>query len=928
MRIPRATYRIQFEPRFGFQEGQAIVSYLKELGISDLYASPIFLARPGSPHGYDVVDPREINPDLGGMEGFVALAERVGRAGMGWVQDIVPNHMAFDSRNPFLGDVLENGTDSRYHRFFDIDWEHYYEAIHGKVLVPFLANYYSEALENSDIRLKFDTEGFHVTYGPFRFPIRPESYPAIIASRLAPLRRKLGEDHPDFIKFLGVLYILKTLQGEAEGQERYEQLKFVKHTLAEIYENDIVKKAFDQALVIFNGRKGEPESFNSLESLLMEQWFRLSFWKVASEEINYRRFFTINDLIGLNTVEEEVFSETHQLILQLLEKGLISGLRLDHVDSIYKPGDYFRRLKEKAGEDTYIVAEKILLGDEKLPDWPLQGTTGYDFMTMINGVFCQTQSEKNISDLYARFSGMKSGYRELVLAQKRMIVEKYMFGDINNLAHLLKNLISRHRYGSDITMDSLKRSMAEIMVCYPVYRTYLGPCNGRESDVGYVSMAVESARRENPALLHELNFIEKILLLHFDEHIEEKERGEYQHFVMRFQQFTGTLMAKGIEDTLFYIYNRLLSLNEVGGQPDRFGIELEKFHDFNRERQQTWPYAMNATATHDTKRGEDLRARLNVLSEIPRDWGRCIRTWKRINRGHKGTLGRRKVPDTNDEYFFYQTLVGVFPFAEEIPEDFIPRLQEYLVKAVREAKVHTAWLKPDTDYEETFLNFVKATLRPGESNPFWAEFLPFQRKVAWFGIFNSLGQTLAKITAPGIPDFYQGTELWDLNLVDPDNRRPVDYTLRKKALERIVSRQEEPTRLVSELLAEPENGVIKLYLIHRALKLRRLEPDLFSRGDYRPISATGKYRDRVIAFARTLNGRQAITVIPRFLTGLVEEGQLPLGDEVWRDTGLEIPANDHPEWRNALTGEKFFERKEWNLGWILNRFPVALLTNF
>jgi (1->4)-alpha-D-glucan 1-alpha-D-glucosylmutase len=932
MRIPLASYRIQFEPRFGFRDGMAIIAYLKDLGISDLYASPIFRARPGSAHGYDVVDSRELNPDLGSAEDFAELAGMVRQEGMGWLQDIVPNHMAFDPRNPFLADVLENGPNSRYHKFFDIDWEHYYETIHGKVLIPFLARYYSEALENGEIRLGFGPEGFHVSYGSLHFPIRPESYPAIITDRIASLRQKLGEDHPDFIRFLGVLYILKTLQGESAEQERYDQIKFVKHTLAELFQrkdNKIIRQVFEQAQAFFNGIKGQPDSFNPLESLLAEQWFRLSFWKVASEEINYRRFFTINDLISLNICTREVFDETHGLILQLLEKGLISGLRVDHIDSIYQPAAYLEMLREGAGEDVYIVIEKILFAEEGLPHWPVQGTTGYDFLAAVNGVFCQTGTEKKFTEVYGGFTGMQEDYEALMLAKKRMIVEKHMFGDINNLAHHLKNLISRHRYGSDITMDSLKRALSEIMVSYPVYRTYLGPENGRETDFRYVRTAVDSARRENPALLHELNFIEKILLLQFQEHISEKERAEYLHFVMRFQQYTGSLMAKGFEDTLFYIYNRLLSLNEVGSQPGRFGTRLEEFHDFNRKRQKTWPHALNATATHDTKRGEDVRARLNVLSEIPREWARYIRSWKRLNRGHKGTLGRRKVPEANDEYFFYQTLVGVFPFTEKPPADFKPRIKDYLVKAVREAKVHTAWLNPDTAYEEAFLQFVDAVLATGEANPFWEEFLPFQRKIAWFGIFNALGQTLAKITSPGVPDFYQGTELWDLSLVDPDNRRPVDFALRKKALKRIRDREEiDPQGLCSELLQDPADGLVKMFLIHRALRQLGLAPDLFNQGEYRPLTIKGKHRDRVIAFERCLQDRRAVVVIPRFLAGLIEEGQQPLGEELWQDTRLELDAEKGGEWQNALTGATLTGERKWPLGQILTHFPVALLTNF
>ncbi len=930
MRIPLASYRIQFEPKFGFRQGESIVSYLKELGISDLYASPIFEARPGSEHGYDVVDPRKLNPELGNEKDFLALAKKVKLEEMGWLQDIVPNHMAFDARNPFLADVLENGPNSQYYNYFDIDWRHYYETIRGKVLIPFLGSFYGAALENQEIRLDFDNNGFFVSYGPLCFPVRLESYASIIAAPLEILRQELGEEHPDFIRCLGVLYILEMLQAEPAGKERQDKIKFVKHTLAELTDqNKIIRQAFDKALDSYNGRKGEPESFNALENLLAEQWFRLSFWKVASEEINYRRFFFINDLISLNICRKEVFDDTHQFIFELLEKGFITGLRVDHIDSISEIALYLKRLKQRAGDSVYIVAEKILGLEEDLPAWPIQGTTGYDFLTAVTGVFCQKSTEKTFTRFYRSFTGVREEYEDLLWAKKRLMAEKHMFGDINNLAHRLKNLSSQHRYGSDITMDSLKRALSEIMVSYSVYRTYLGTEKNREADHRYIRTAVESARKKNPALLHELNFIENILLLHFDENLGEEDRAKYRQFVIRFQQFTGPLMAKGFEDTLLYVFNRLLSLNEVGGQPERFGIELEEFHDFNLKRKNQWPHSMNATATHDTKRGEDVRARLNVLSEIPAEWGRSIRNWNRINRQHKRVKNRRKIPDKNDEYFFYQTLVGSFPVEEDHFEDFIRRIKEYLIKAVREAKVHTGWLKPDTMYEEGYMHFVESVLQPGEDNPFWQEFKPFQRKIASYGVFNSLGQTLAKITAPGVPDFYQGCEFWDLSMVDPDNRRPVDYNERQKALKTIQTEAKTNIlKLIQHLLHTPQNGWIKMFLILRALQVRKRAVDLFEKGEYRPVFVTGRHKSRVLVYERHLKGQRALIVIPRFLTGLIEEGEMPFGKEVWQDTCLELEREGGEVWENALTGQKLEGHRQWPIGLILTHFPLALLTNF
>jgi (1->4)-alpha-D-glucan 1-alpha-D-glucosylmutase len=926
MRIPAATYRLQFTPEFTFERAEKLLPYLRNLGLSDIYASPIFRARPGSRHGYDVVDPAALNPDIGPPEAFDRLAKKTKETGLGWLQDIVPNHMAFDAANPYLADILENGPASIHFEHFDIDWEHYYESIRGKVLAPFLGSFFGLALEAGELTLRFDQSGFFITYYDLLFPLRIESYLAVLDRCIVPLGRRLGEEAPDYLQLLGVMYVLKTLPSAPEFEERRDQVRFIKQTLWTLHrKNPSFREAIGEAIAFFNGRAGDPESFTPLENLLGEQWFRLSYWKVATEEINYRRFFSINDLISLRMEKEEVFAHTHSLLLRLAAEGILTGLRVDHIDGLYNPAAYLEHLRRETG-GLYTVVEKILAPGEDLPPWPIQGTTGYDFLNEVNGVFCRPDGEAPLSRLYARFTGMEVPFDELVYEKKKLIIEKHMFGDINNLAHQLKNIAGRHRHGSDITMDSLKRSLIEVMALFPVYRSYLPPGSEGEPDGETLRDALDRAAEKNPSLLHELDFMGRILLRRFDEFLPGEEREQGLHFVRRFQQYTGPLMAKGFEDTVLYIYNRLLSLNEVGGSPERFGVPLEAFHEFNGRRRALWPATLNATATHDTKRGEDVRARLNVLSEIPQEWSRTLKNWTRHNRGKKSTLKRRKAPDRNDEYLFYQTLLGAWPFAEEEVAAFRSRLADYLVKAVREAKVHTAWLVPDTAYEEAFLAFAEKVLKPSRNNAFLRDFIPFQRRVAHFGILNSLGQTLLKITSPGIPDFYQGTELWDLNLVDPDNRRPVDYDKRQKALKAIrAGIEKDLPALLRKLLAAPGDGKVKMFLIHRALLARRTREKLFRLGDYRPVEVTGSHSENVIAFARVHQGEAAVIVVPRFATSLVEEGEWPLGEEVWGDTALRLPAEVGGPWREEIAGGEVAGGEDLPVGRVLRYFPVALL---
>lgn len=930
MKIPSSTYRLQFNPQFGFKQAREIISYLKTLGISDVYASPVFKAKKGSPHGYDVVDMNQLNPDLGTDDDFNLLMKDLKKSGIGWVQDVVPNHMAFDGENQMLMDVLENGQHSEFFDFFDIEWFHFYESLSERLLAPFLGRHYSESLEAKEISLRYDDSGFHIRYYSLKLPLKIESYVRVITHRLQDLRIKLGDDHPDLIKFLGILYSLKNLpEAREERLGRYSQIQFVKRILWELYNSSQdVKEFIDENIAIFNGEKTANSDHTLLDNLLSEQLFRLSFWKVATEELNYRRFFNINGLISLRIEDERVFNGTHSFILNLVKEKKIKGLRIDHIDGLYDPTGYLRRLREKTGE-IYIVVEKILGYDEELPHlWAVQGTTGYDYLNYVNGIFCNENNGRDFNKLYYSFTGFKTSYELILYEKKKLIIEKDMTGDVDNLAHHLKRISGKNRYGNDMTLYGLKKAIIEILAHFPVYRTYISRNDYSESDRLYVTEAVEKAKEMKPALLYELSFIGMFLLLEYSGYLSEEDREEWVHFVMRFQQLTGPLMAKGFEDTTLYVYNRLLSLNDVGGSPDRFGVPLNEFHAFNLKRARSQPHTMNATSTHDSKRGEDVRARINVLSEIPGQWESSLRKWSRLNRRKKKAVRGEAVPDKNDEYLLYQTLIGALPFKNEEVNDFKSRLKDYIIKAVREAKVHTAWLKPDTDYEDNFIAFIERILDYSDRNQFLKEFLPFQKMISFYGILNSLSQTLIKMTSPGAPDFYQGSEFWDLNLVDPDNRRPVDFSVREWLLNEMKSKEaDHKPGLINELLSTREDGRIKLFLIYKALGLRHKHRGLFEKGDYLPLETGGKYKENVIAFARMHKPLWSVTVAPRFLTQVSGEDTYPFGADVWEDTCVNLPKNAPSLWNDGLTGVQIRSGQSLYVSSVLTQFPCALLIN-
>ena len=927
MRIPTATYRIQFNSEFTFEAAKKITPYLSALGISDLYASPIFKARAGSTHGYDVVDPTQLNPELGTEADFDALIAEIQQYQLGWLQDIVPNHMAYDSQNLWLMDVLENGSDSAYVEYFDISWNAPFTDNKEPILAPMLGNFYGESLENGEIQLKYEQGGLTVNYYNLSLPLKLESYATFLTYNLGKLARTLGRRHPDFVKLLAILYILKNISADVVGkQRRQDQTEFVRGLLWELYIGNPEVKAFiDENIKIFNGEPGNPESFNLLDKLLSEQFFRLSYWKVGAEEINYRRFFTVNELISVKVEELKVFNNTHELIAKLVGEGKFTGLRIDHIDGLYDPTQYLERLREKTG-DTYITVEKILQIGEDIPNyWQIQGTSGYDYLNYANGIFCQKANRDKFDEIYRSLTGFRTSFPEVVAEKKHLIIDKNLAGDIDNLSVLLKKIAGRYRYGNDFTLNGLKRAIAEVLTRFPIYCTYINAAGISEQDRKYIQEVIQAAKDSTPLLLNELNFIEKLLLLEYEPSLTQAEKDQWLYFVMRMQQYTGPLMAKGVEDTALYVFYRLLSLNEVGGEPDHFGIDLSEFHSFNQHRNQTWTHAMSATSTHDTKRGEDVRARINVLSEIPDEWQQQVRSWMELNRSYKTQHKNSIFPDRNDEYAFYQTLVGAYPFAENEIDGFSDRVKEYMLKAIREAKVYTAWLRQNMTYEDACTSFVETVLSQSDNNQFLKEVVPFQQKIAYYGIFNSLSQTLLKIVSPGVPDFYQGTELWDLSLVDPDNRRPVDFEQRNSYLSEIKEKlTANISALISELLTTKEDGKIKLFLTHQALKARTQYLEVFQQGEYKPLEVSGKYEENIVAFARSFENTTAIAIAPRFLTSLIQPGEYPFG-EVWQDTCIHLPAGTASKWEDTITNQTMQTDGKLYIRDTLKEFPVSLL---
>lgn len=905
MKIPVSSYRIQFNQKFTFENAREILEYLSKLGISHIYASPIFRARKGSTHGYDVVNPQQLNLEIGSRIEFDHLMQEVAHRGLGWIQDIVPNHMAIDRGNVFLMELLENGPGSPLYTYFDIEWNHPYEAIRNKLLVPILGDLYGDCLERQEIQLAYDRDGFFFTYYDHRFPLRIETYASVLGHNLERLKADLGTTHSGLIKLLGVLYVVKSIHTDMDYDDRKSQVYFAKSMLWELFSGDTTIRAFiEDNLKEFNGIAGNPESFELIDTLHSQQFFKLSYWKVATEELNYRRFFTVNDLISIRVEDEGVFADSHAFILDCVSRGLFTGLRIDHIDGLYNPVEYLNRLREQS-PDLYIIVEKILGFEEYIrDDWPVQGTTGYDFLNMAGELFCLSDHDLKFQKIYQQFTGMKLDVEQLILEKKRLIISRHMAGDIDNLALLIKKSSRWDRRGTDMTLYGLRSALVELLAAFPVYRTYINSEYMSREDAEILKETFARVRKQSPAHLREIEFIEKFLFLRYADYASEETKREWLNVLMRFQQFTGPLMAKGFEDTTLYNYNRMTSLNEVGGYPEIMGIESGTFHTFAAKRQHQTPLTLNASSTHDTKRGEDTRMRISVLSELPEEWEKALKDWSRINRAFKKKGDHFSLPDNNDEYFLYQTLLGAWPLDELNFEVFVERIQQYMLKAVREAKFHTGWIKPDSEYEGYLQEFIKSILDRDSNRKFFDSFYSLQQKVAWFGVFNSLSLQILKNCSPGVPDYYQGTELWDLSLVDPDNRRPVDFDFRREMLSQIAELQPENyPRFISESLENPSDGRIKMFTIHTLLEHRSQNSEFYQCAHYEVLTTKGKYRRNLFAFRRHFADKQLVVVVPRFLTEVTHPGRMPLGPEVWREAAVELKDGMGERYTHLLTGK-------------------------
>ncbi len=943
LRIPGATYRFQFNRGFRLADARALVPYLHKLGITDLYASPIFKARWGSLHGYDVIDPTQMNPELGSEKDFQALRQTLKRHNMGLLLDLVPNHMAASSENPYWLDVLEHGQCSHYASTFDIDWGQDPNLSNTKVILPVLGDSLSRVLERREISLTFNSQGLWFSYYDNRFPLDPKTYEYLLAYGLASWRKALGEQHRavrDVMKLVEAMRRLpdRTESNPTKASERARGTKRVKARLWELYQTTPeVTELIDRNLKICNGTRGYAKNLTLLGQLVARQAYQLEYWRSGAGKINYRRFFDLNDLAAVRVELPEVFEKTHELIRRWVRKGAVTGLRIDHVDGLRDPLEYLVRLQKLAARGQrsksgfFIVVEKILSEGEPLPEeWPVFGTTGYDFLNSVNRVFVDGEGLNQLSRVYERFTGMQSGFDDVVYQQKKKVIEGLFKAEFDRLGASLNTLITRDPSAPPFALYELTQALVEATACLAVYRTYIRTPVVSTQDRNCLVVALREARRRNLALgASVFDCLENILL---PENRSRSTDSDVLRFVMKWQQLSGPVMAKGFEDTSLYIYNRLISLNDVGGNPSPVKLDLEDFHACCEERSQNWPHSMNATSTHDTKRGEDHRARLNVISEFSTQWQRHVRQWSRWNAPKKRRVSGIRTPDANEEYFLYQTLLGAWPFSKREVPAFKRRVKAYMVKAAREAKVHTSWLNVDEAHESALLSFIDAILENDPGNKFLNDFLEFQQEISFYGAINSLGQLLLKTMAPGVPDFFQGTELWDLSLVDPDNRRPVDFPARRKLLEQLsIGKRGGLAGSTTRLLNGWRNGGVKLHLISRALEFRRAHHGLFLRGNYLPMQASGKRKDHICAFARCEKSQWCVVVVPRLCTQLVPEGKFPLGPKVWGRSLLHLPQGAPDGWRNVMTGESLVANSEGGLKVIalhevFSRFPVALLS--
>ena len=985
---PLATYRLQFNFRFTLEQARQLVPYLERLGITHVYASPLLKARAGSLHGYDVTDHDQLNPEIGSFEDFRALAQQLRSRGMGLVLDLVPNHVAVTENNPWWRDVLENGRASEFADYFDIDWSPLKAELQNKLLLPILGDQYGEELEQGRLQLAYDEQqaSFVVRYYDKRLPIDPQTIPLIFARKttnasILPSRDEAYMQLHALLNDFGNLPPHSTADPDLE-QQRREAVPGLRQRLRELLDGyPLLRAHVDEVIAQSNGEPGNSRSFDLLHRLLEAQVYRLAHWRVSAEEINYRRFFDVNDLVGLRMENPRVFAATHKLIRRFLAEGLVNGLRIDHPDGLLNPSQYLTRLQtlyaaahcigpeprsplaengiESEFQDVfaqqdwvlrkpplYVVVEKILEpGEELAQEWRVDGSVGYEFANLVNSIFIDPSSERPLTILYHRFTGESESASQIIYNSKRLIMRTALSSEVSVLTRMLEEISTTDRHARDFTRNLLRAVIHEMIACFPVYRSYIDQRgNVSQRDRQPIMLAAARAKRRNEGLPAAVfDFVRDILLLKDPKQPAPDAHRQRLAFTLKFQQLTGPVMAKGLEDTACYSYNRFVASNEVGGSPERFAVRMEEFHQANLLRSQQSPNAMLTTSTHDTKRSEDVRARLDVLSEMPRAWSTQVLRWRRTNRSRKTALADgRSAPDANEEYLLYQTLVGAIPFALLRPmnevagtpqhEEFVNRIQEYMNKAVHEAKRNVSWVNPNPDYAEALRNFIARILNPAprHARQFCDSLVQFTASIAFFGTFNSVAQMLLKITSPGVPDIYQGTELWDFSLVDPDNRRPVDFALREQLLVQLIERSQtnELPSLCCEMLASYSDGRLKMWTLLRAMNFRREHPQLFRKGAYLPLEVIGPKKDHVFAFARVEEAADEIAVIavPRFSYTLAGGVLRPPVGELWKDTALQL-RSAHTRFVDAFTG-KVLEADTQRI--LLCRelfadFPLALL---
>lgn len=953
LRLPLATYRLQFNYQFTFQDALTAIDYFHALGISDLYVSPITRAHARSLHGYDVIDYNTLNPELGTEDDFKQLIAALKAKGMGLILDFVPNHMWIaDPLNHWWNDVLENGPSSIYSHYFNIVWNPPKAELKNKVLLPVLDRQYGQVIEEGELQVGYADGAFFVDFKDRHFPLDPQTWLIFlhpIAQRLEAIQ---GESHPATLELESILTALENLPKTTETESdkckvRHRETEIIKQRFNKCVKNSpVLAEVIQKELVNLNGQKGDPRSFDRLENLLSAQCYRLSYWRVTNDEINYHRFFDINELVSMRVEAQDVFTAMHQLLFKYIAEQWITGLRIDHVDGLLEPENYLKQLQQQIisllGEKSatnqhpfYIIVEKILIGPETLPlTWPVFGTTGYDFLNLVNGLFVKPESRQVIHRLYRDFIGHHEEMASVMYACKKLILLVSMSSELHILARHLEEICEQHRWSRDFTLEGLRAALRDVIACFPVYRSYIRAQENQvsEEDRHTIEQAIVSAKRANPASDASIfDFIQHVLLLQDPSELTKEQIDHRRHFVMRFQQLTGPVTAKGVEDTAFYRVYPLASLNEVGMDPTSFGVHVDYFHRQNLERLKKSPHTLLATFTHDTKRSEDVRARLNVLSENPQSWHDALHRWSELNQCHKVLIDKYEVPDRNEEYLLYQTLIGTWPFYSMDAAahlQYVERIEKYMTKALKESKIHTSWINPNEAYENGVSTFIKRLLTFSSDNSFIKDLSAYVSPIAKAGIYNSLSQLVLKVTVPGIPDFYQGSELWSLTLVDPDNRQRVDYEKRTQFLRELQNHPErELEGLVDHLLDNPEDGRIKLYLTQRLLNCRQRCLDLFSKGDYVALHINGPRADNVVAFSRQYQEEQIIVVVGRFYTQVIDIARHKPVKEAWKDTYLCFTEPLTGHYQDVFTGLKI-HADAWSsceLSFLLHTLPLLVL---